>query len=585
MRRERILDVLPGLLAAYLVFQLAVAWAGRFSYPYDLEWMEGGMLVHAWRAANGLTLYPAPGPEFIPFVYPPGYSYVLALLGYVVGLSHSLGRAVSIAGTLAAGAAISFAISRHYGERLVGVLAAVVFLGCYQSSGAFYDLVRPDAACMGLVAWAIVLGLERHRRLLDAAALLLCCAYFFKQNSAAFGFPMALAIWARDDWKSALRFGLVAAVPALLGTIVMQLSTGGHFLGYLVAVPSAHPSVLARGYAGVPREAAGILPFALVVVAVWSLASVRRWAPVIPNGPHVAVPVVIGGSAAMMGVNIDQVKGIPVAASLTSVIAFGSIGVCIAVGLMVLIGSVMRRQLAWKFVYGFGIAAVALAVAGLMRAHHGGFVNVLMGLHWAIALGLGASIASVRRDNPGLFLSALTALMMAGQLLWQVTWMDAAARKQFAADLEREDGGLVAAIVNFRPGYSGLIPSQADRDAGDKLVEALRTYEGPVLSPYAPWIAVQAGFAPGLHLIALWDVAQHKQGPYFEQAKSFSAAARQHHWATVVDGTKPMRYGVSGENGAYRVDQIVVPQGKIFAPKTGWRARPHAILVPKQRPN
>ena len=179
MRRERIFDILPGLLAAYLVFQLAAAWAGRFSYPYDLEWMEGGMLAHAWRAAHGLTLYPEPGPEFIPFVYPPGYSYLLALLGQVVGLSHSLGRAVSILGTLAAGAAISYAISRHYGERLVGALAGVVFLGCYHSSGAFYDLVRPDAACLGLVAWAIVLGMERKRRLLDAAAILLCLAYFF----------------------------------------------------------------------------------------------------------------------------------------------------------------------------------------------------------------------------------------------------------------------------------------------------------------------------------------------------------------------------------------------------------------------
>ena len=83
-------------------------------------------------------------------------------------------------------------------------------------------------------------------------------------------------------------------------------------------------------------------------------------------------------------------------------------------------------------------------------------------------------------------------------------------------------------------------------------------------------------------MIALWDVAQHKQGPYFQQAKSVTGAARKHHWATVVDGTKPMRYGVSGENGAYRLDKVVVPQGKVFAPKTGWRARPHAIWVPKK---
>jgi hypothetical protein len=581
MRRVRIFDAIAVLLAAYLVVQLGVAWAGRLAYPYDLEWMEGGMLAHAWRLANGAQIYVEPGPEFIPYVYPPGYAFVLAVLAKVFGLGHALGRTVSVLGTLAAAGAISFGIARQYGDRLAGGLAAVVFLGCYHASGAFYDLVRPDALYLGLIAWVIVLGMERGRRAITASAVLLCLAFFVKHNAAAFGFPIALGIWARQGWKEGLRFGLIAAIPALIGTLYLQWSTGGYFLGYLVTVPRAHPTVWARGYTGVPREVAGILPFAMVFIALWCVGSVRRWAPMVPNGPHVAVPIVVGGLCAMGGTLLAQTPGIPVFSAATSVVAFGGIGVCVSVGLLCTGGSLVGQQLSWRWVYGFGVAAVALLVSVMMRAHHGGFLNVLMHLHWVIALGFGAALASVRAQSPGRLVSGFTGALMVLQLGWQLTWMDPSARREFSRVAAAEDGGLLKAMGGFRPDYGQLVPSEADRAAGDKFVAALKEYEGPVLSVYAPWLPVQAGFEPSFHLIALWDIAQHKHGPYRDKAKSIGAAARRHYWGAVVDGTKPMRFGVSGDNGAYKVDQIVVPKGKAFTPKTGWRARPHAILVPK----
>lgn len=581
MRRLRIFDIVAALLAAYLIVQLGSAWGVRLVYPYDLEWMEGGMLAHAWRIAHGKAVYVAPGPDFIPYVYPPGYSLLLALLGKLVGVGYALGRSVSLVGTLAAAGAISFGIVRQYGDRLAGGLAAVVFLGCYHSSGAFYDLVRPDALYVGLLAWVIVLGLERSRRALTVAALLLCCAFFVKHNAAAFGFPIALGIWARQGWRDSLWFGLLAAIPALIGTLILQWLTGGHFLGYLVSVPSAHPTVWSRGYSGVPREAASILPVAMVCTALWCVASVRRWAPTVPNGPHVAVPVVLGGLCAMGGTLLAQTPGIAPVSTGTSVIAFGSIGVCAAVGLLCAAGSLVRRGQNLDWVYGFGVGLVALCVSAMMRAHHGGFLNVLMHLHWVLAFGFGVTVAALRAQGSGRLVSGLVGLAMVCQLGWQLYWIDPGARRQFTETAAAADGGTLKALLNFRPGYQHLMPTEADRAAGDKIVAALKEYEGPVLSAYAPWLPVQAGFEPSFHLIALWDVAQHKQGPYRELSKSIGQAARRHHWGAVLDGTKPMRFGVSGENGAYRVDQIVAPKGRIFTAKTGWRTRPHAILVPK----
>ena len=54
--------------------------SGRLDYPYDLEWMEGGMLAHGARAAAGEPLYVLPTADFIPFIYPPLYPWLMGAL-------------------------------------------------------------------------------------------------------------------------------------------------------------------------------------------------------------------------------------------------------------------------------------------------------------------------------------------------------------------------------------------------------------------------------------------------------------------------------------------------------------------------
>ena len=46
-------EVAPVAAGLLLLGALAAAWAGRLAYPFDLEWMEGGMLAHAWRMQRG----------------------------------------------------------------------------------------------------------------------------------------------------------------------------------------------------------------------------------------------------------------------------------------------------------------------------------------------------------------------------------------------------------------------------------------------------------------------------------------------------------------------------------------------------
>ena len=76
----------------------ALAWtfARRIGYPYDLEWMEGGMLHHALRFQQGTGIYAAPSIEFIPYLYTPLYPAILAVLGEIFGLGYTLGRVISV---------------------------------------------------------------------------------------------------------------------------------------------------------------------------------------------------------------------------------------------------------------------------------------------------------------------------------------------------------------------------------------------------------------------------------------------------------------------------------------------------------
>ena len=121
--------------ALYQIGLVIDAIAGRVGYPYDLEWMEGGMLHHALRIRLGLGIYVAPNVDFIPYLYTPLYPTLLALFGGPFGVSYALGRAVSILGLFGiAGTALAALVSvpdRPRGASLAGAtLALGVFAAC-----------------------------------------------------------------------------------------------------------------------------------------------------------------------------------------------------------------------------------------------------------------------------------------------------------------------------------------------------------------------------------------------------------------------------------------------------------------------
>jgi hypothetical protein len=81
------IKLLRYLLAAgaisYILTYIIIALL-RLQYPYELEWMEGGMVDHALRVLSGQKLYVRPSLEFVPFIYPPLFTYLEVIPKFVM---------------------------------------------------------------------------------------------------------------------------------------------------------------------------------------------------------------------------------------------------------------------------------------------------------------------------------------------------------------------------------------------------------------------------------------------------------------------------------------------------------------------
>lgn len=223
--------------AAALVFLLTVC--QRVFYPHELEWMEGAMVDHSARVADGLPLYCAPEPEHVPFLYAP-------LMFWLGGLAMKLGlpgllalRLLATAATIGCAVLIGHWVRRETGRLLPGLVAMGVFLGGYGWLAWWYDLARNDTLfvlpCLGT---AYVLRHGTSRRWLLAAALA-TTAVLAKQS--ALMWLAAIGIGALcHDWRNALRFGAATLAGIAATTALMHWTSDGWSTFFLFEMPRHH---------------------------------------------------------------------------------------------------------------------------------------------------------------------------------------------------------------------------------------------------------------------------------------------------------------------------------------------------------
>ncbi len=358
---------------AFIGWWLGTTVAGRIGYPFDLEWMEGGMLLHAMRVRDGQAIFVEPTPQFIPYIYTPGYAWVVGIAARFVELGYPMARAISIAGTALAALVLVLTVRQEGHRWSLGFGAAALFLSCYDEVGAFFDVVRTDGQQAFLMGLTVLLCRRATRPFLAAGGLVLVAAFITKHNMAMLGLPIAIALWRVHGWRRAAWFAAWSVGPALAWTAWMEISSGGYFLTYILAIPSTHPIVGTRLFPQAEIELMEAFPWPLAV------ACLPLW-------------IAIGRFAWRKIRKLPKPEPVP--------------------------RSDDRRYARW---YWIGVVTMGIIMTVLMRGHHGGFQNVLMPGFWFVAMvtgfGLGALSKKVR---PPLVASVLL-LGMAGLVAWQ-TW-------------------------------------------------------------------------------------------------------------------------------------------------------------------
>lgn len=127
----------------------------RMAYPFELEWIEGAMVEQVRRILAGQPLYVRPSLDFIPYAYPPVYSYLAAFVSRIMGSGLLPLRLVSFAASLGCFSIIYRLVQHDTRNRTAALLASGLFAATFHLSGNWFDLARVDSLYLMLMLLAM----------------------------------------------------------------------------------------------------------------------------------------------------------------------------------------------------------------------------------------------------------------------------------------------------------------------------------------------------------------------------------------------------------------------------------------------
>lgn len=484
---NKLLEFCLVALALYFIGAFLVAAALRISYPFELEWIEGGVLGQVSRILQGMPLYTKPSLESISLIYTPLYFYLAAALAKIFGLKLWILRVVSLTACLGIFVVIWNWIKKETEDLMAALVAVGFFAATYPLSGVWFDVGRVDSLFVVFLLLATWRALTEHSRFnLAASALLFCLAFLTKQSALL---PIMLFVaYFMFRIKQSWLFIAVALGSVLFCIVVLNYIHHGWFVYYVFTMPSQHP----------------IMPTEFK----------RFWTR-------------------------DLLHPLKPALSISA---------------LALIMLVRQGRKFWPYIT---LTIGMLAISWLSRLHWGGYDNVLMPSHAALAILTGLALAFSRnlfKSNE--FISRLFSIAVGVIVLIQF------------------------AHLLYNP--SKFVPTDRDIKAGFGLVENLKRIPGPIYIPFHTYLAAYAGKSYFAHAGAVQDIWRAKEGKIKEDLRNeiWNAVKKKRFNAIVLDDRddffiKELKAEIEKN---YPFQEPAFKERNSFWPITGMRARPEIIF-------
>ena len=540
---RRLLDAAVVIGAVYIATFLIVA-VVRAAYPFEVEWMEGGMLTHAARLLISEPIYVRPSTDFVPFFYTPGYPTLLAGLSHLTGgLSFTLGRIVSLIATAYTMGLLFHIVRREAGSRY-GLLSAGIYAALFRFNGAFYDLVRPDALFLAIALTAIYVAYAHQTaRGAIAAALLCVVAFFTKQTSSVFTPAIALYLLWRN-WRHAVLFIGTAIGLGALGVWLYDRAADGWFWTFIFEGHQGHLFYWKNILIEYWRDLLVLAPILILLPLLWfgykvpvaglSILLMAHWTYAFVFRARTLQERAFGEHMYYRELLFDQPRWIVLVPSLL-------IAACL------IIYRVRQPRVRVENTHGYWLW-IFVAGAGASALNHStqwAYSNCFMPLSVVAAILIALAVRDlVERAAPD----------------WSVALIPAA---------------LVVQLVALGYDPVNQVPGEDDYAALDALDARLDAVDGPIFMPAHPYYGFARDRVVHTHQMGIQDVA------FMGGVKDLDRRLAAHEWAAVVVDESNQVRGLARHYTRERAFRL--PNRDGLRAKTGFLVRPRELWVPKKR--
>jgi hypothetical protein len=475
-----------------LFFYIAIS---RVNFPFELNWVEGGVLNVVERVMAGQSIYTEPSLEYVPFSNTPLYYLLTSLIANIIGSGFTALRSVSIASTFFCLLLIYLFVKHDTKSGFLGIVSAGLFAAFYNVSGGWMDIGRIDAFNLFILLSALfIIRFYRNNKSYLAAGILLFLAFFTNQFSVIL-IIFILGYGIIYNRRSILPVVLSATVLIFASTLIMDKFYDNWYSYFVISLPLNFEISISN------------------IILFWTEGLFRTC--MVPIGFIVY--------------------------NLYSNFKSGT------------------RQSGW----GFNLFAGAgmILMAWFLRVFSGSMENALLPAYAVIAILFGTSLNEILKkfkNKPDLNGSKLRDIVYILAIL------------QFTS-------------LVYDPGR--LIPSGADRIAGDKFMESISQENGDIFIPSHGYLAARAGKKRFAHEKAIYDVYKNDDGEAALKLKKQieEAFANKEFAAIIYDDPYSLIRGFDSDSN-YVFEKYMITDGDDFYPATGRRTRPQYFFKIKTTP-